>query len=376
MQPLLNGRNPTMANLPRIARGGAFAVLLPLVCVLAACSSVTGSKVATPAVVASSASVAPVAKPPAERFQMALELLQSGQSQQADEELHAYLKDMPYSKPAHDLVVQIETPLDKLFPAENFRVNLAKDESLSSLARTYLGDPLSFYALARYNGIAVPSKVNEGQSIKIPKTPSALAAQQAKAAKAPAEVTPAALFDRLLRQGVIVRPLAAAPKPAAVDPWKDIKANIGQRHYDEAIRIVDTGNFVPNRAQAAAVASAYAACAKDAAKRDPQKSSSYAVKGGRLYLQADEPTKAMETLQIAIALTPDGAEAKTLLAEASRKVADRRYKEGLVAFQRQDLDGAIAAWNKVLAIDPGYKDAQLNRAQALKLKENLKKLQQ
>ena len=351
-----------MASLPRIARGGAFAVLLPLVCVLAACSSVTGNKVATPAVVASSASVAPVAKPPAERFQMALELLQSGQSQQADEELHAYLKDMPYSKPAHDLVVQIETPLDKLFPAENFRVNLAKDESLSSLARTYLGDPLSFYALARYNGIAVPSKVNEGQSIKIPKTPSALAAQQAKAAKAPAEVTPAAL--------------AAAPKPAAVDPWKDIKANIGQRHYDEAIRIVDTGNFVPNRAQAAAVASAYAACAKDAAKRDPQKSSSYAVKGGRLYLQADEPTKAMETLQIAIALTPDGAEAKTLLAEASRKVADRRYKEGLVAFQRQDLDGAIAAWTKVLAIDPGYKDAQLNRAQALKLKENLKKLQQ
>ena len=84
----------------------------------------------------------------------------------------------------------------------------------------------------------------------------------------------------------------------------------------------------------------------------------------------------METLQIAIALTPDSAEAKTLLAEASRKVADRRYKEGLVAFQRQDLDGAIAAWNKVLAIDPGYKDAQLNRAQALKLKENLKKLQQ
>jgi lipoprotein NlpI len=46
----------------------------------------------------------------------------------------------------------------------------------------------------------------------------------------------------------------------------------------------------------------------------------------------------------------------------------------MIAFQRQDLDGAIAAWDKVLALDPDHKDAQLNRAQALKLKENLKKL--
>lgn len=60
--------------------------------------------------------------------------------------------------------------------------------------------------------------------------------------------------------------------------------------------------------------------------------------------------------------------------KAAKRLADRYYKDGLIAFQHQDLDGAIAAWNKVLAIDPAYKDAALNRAEAIRLKANLKKL--
>ena len=46
----------------------------------------------------------------------------------------------------------------------------------------------------------------------------------------------------------------------------------------------------------------------------------------------------------------------------------------MIAFQRQDLDSAISNWDKVLAIDPNYKDTQLNRAQALQLKKNLQEL--
>jgi Tfp pilus assembly protein PilF len=50
------------------------------------------------------------------------------------------------------------------------------------------------------------------------------------------------------------------------------------------------------------------------------------------------------------------------------------YERGLVAFQHQDLNTAIADWDKVLAIDPNHKDAQLSRAQAVRLKNNLAKL--
>jgi tetratricopeptide (TPR) repeat protein len=66
--------------------------------------------------------------------------------------------------------------------------------------------------------------------------------------------------------------------------------------------------------------------------------------------------------------------AQTLLASAKTKAADVHYRAGLTAFQRQDLDRAIAAWDRALAIDPEHKNAQLNRAQALELKQNLQRL--
>jgi tetratricopeptide (TPR) repeat protein len=337
------------------------AILLPVACSLAACATTkTNTQPATTAAAAALAAP-PAANTPAERFQRALQLLQDGQPQQADEELHAYLKDVPDSKPARDLVAQIETPLDKLFPIDNFHVVLAKDESLSSLAKTYLGDPLSFYALARYNAIAVPAKVNAGQPIKIPKTPFALAAEKALAAKEPDEPeTPTP---------------TPKPKLTAGEIWKEIEADVRHHRYGEAVELFDANEFTANRAQARVIASAYAAEAKAKRERNPQICARYAMKAGQLYFDADEPAKAMEALDIALAAAPGDAEAAALRQQAAHKIADRKYKEGMIAFQHQDLDGAIAAWDKVVALEPEYKDVQLNRSQALKLKENLKKLQ-
>jgi tetratricopeptide (TPR) repeat protein len=76
-----------------------------------------------------------------------------------------------------------------------------------------------------------------------------------------------------------------------------------------------------------------------------------------------------KTAALASKPRPDMPEHRT-----EKELANRYYKDGLIAFQHQDLDGAIAAWNKVLAIDPGYKDAALNRSEALRLKANLKEI--
>jgi Tfp pilus assembly protein PilF len=197
--------------------------------------------------------VAPVL-PATDHFQAAMQFLQDGKPQRADEEFHVYLQMVPDSKSAQILVAQIETPLDMLFPADNFVVKLAKNDTLSSLAKVYLGDALQFYALARYNAISVPASVKEGQAIKIPKTPAAIVALTRKA-------------------------------PASKDP--------------QAPASVGTG---------------------------------------------EKPS------------------------------VDAYYQDGLIAFQRQDLDVAIANWDTVLAIDPNHRDAQLNRAQALQLKKNLMQL--
>jgi tetratricopeptide (TPR) repeat protein len=44
------------------------------------------------------------------------------------------------------------------------------------------------------------------------------------------------------------------------------------------------------------------------------------------------------------------------------------------AFAKQDLDGAIRNWDRVLELDPGNETAKLERQKALALKEKIKAL--
>jgi tetratricopeptide (TPR) repeat protein len=236
--------------------------LAGLLLVLASCSALQKPK------------PAPVAPPPpvqaavpSPHLQHAVELLKAGKAQAADAELHAYLNAFPESREAKYLIAQIETPIAKLYPSDSFTVPLAKGESLLTLARTYLNNPLSFYGLARFNNIGVPNKVAHGRLVRIPKTPEALAALANRAAK-PETPVPA----------VQPAPVAASPEAAP--------ASAGDQHA----------------------------------------------------------------------------------------LAEDWYRRGLIAFQRQDLDGAIADWDKTLAIEPDNKEAQLNRAQAVRLRSNLAKL--
>jgi len=212
--------------------------------------------------------VAPIssASSNAAQFQHALELLQDGDAKSADVELHTYLRNVPDSTAASYLIAQIETPLPALFPSASFAVRVTKNDTLSSLARTYLGNSLGFYGLARYNEIAVPSKVSEGQRLRIPKTAEAVQARARMVA------------------------IVTAPPPATVTP------------------------------------------------------------------------------------TPPDAVANSPATQ--HKLAEEYYQRGLAAFQRQDLDAAIANWDKTLAIDPKFANAQLERAQAIRLKNNLAKLRQ
>jgi tetratricopeptide (TPR) repeat protein len=200
---------------------------------------------------------------PAHRLDLAVTLLEKGDSELAKTELKKLLAEAPDNQQAVFLMRQIDTPLVALYPQRSFAVKLAPDGSLSELAQTYLGNPLAFYGLARLNAIPVPANVKVGRIIRIPGTETALAARA-----------------RLRKHASAPDTTALTPKPRTVMP--------GPR--------------------------------------------------------------------------------------AEKELADRYYKDGLIAFQRQDLDGAIAAWNKALTIDPGYKDAALNRAEALRLKANLKKM--
>jgi tetratricopeptide (TPR) repeat protein len=252
-------------------------------------------------------------------------------------------------------------------------VQLGRDETLSSLAGLYLGDVLGFYGLARYNNIENPSRVAVGQNIRIPRTPQTLAAQamrasmqqQASAMPAPPPAPPAAA------------PPAAAPRRAAIQPgpWASIRQAVGAGRFDDAVKEAETARVNPDAAQAVVLAAAYAGNAKALRASNATLAGTQAVRAGQLYLEtANRPEEALEPLRLAVAINPADTRAQTLLTSAKNKATDINYRIGVAAFQQQDLDRAIAAWDKTLAIDPDHKNAQLNRAQALELKQNLQKL--
>jgi len=319
-----------------------------------------------------------------ERFQVAVNALQQGDSARAEVELKAYLLEVPNSAPARNLLTQIQTPLDMLFPADSFTVQLGQNETLSSLSGIYLGDVLGFYGLARYNGIENPSRVALGQMIRIPRTPSAIAAQAMRAsmpapqASLTQQMTPTMplVLAPPPQPGAPPRPAPPPARPAPPrDPWVSIRQNVTAGRFEAAIRDAETARVTPDRNQAVILASAYVGNAKATRMTNATQAAAQALRAGQLYLEtANRPEDAIEPLELAVMLAPMDNRAQMLLTTAKTRTTDVYYRNGVAAFQRQDLDGAIAAWDKVLALDPNHKNAQLNRAQAIELKQNLQRL--
>jgi len=328
--------------------------------------------------------------PARERFQVAINALQQGDAPRAAVELRAYLAEVPNSTPARNLLAQIETPIEMLYPAESFNVQLQQSETLSSLAGIYLGDVLGFYGLARYNGIENPSRVALGQTIRIPRTPATLAAQANRASMAGMQASLAPMPMPGAMPAMPPPPAAAPPPPPPVvasapppparpapprDPWISIRENVAAGRFDAAIRDAETARVTPNGAQAIVLASAYAGNARAIQATNATEAAAQAFRAGQLYLEtANRPADAIAPLELAMMLSPMDNRAVTLLATAKTRVSEGYYRDGVAAFQRQDLDGAIAAWDRALAVDPNHRNAQLNRAQAVELKQNLQRL--
>ena len=58
--------------------------------------------------------------------------------------------------------------------------------------------------------------------------------------------------------------------------------------------------------------------------------------------------------------------------DAARSALIRSYdREGTQAFQRQNLDLAIAKWDRILELDPGNQKAKLERERAVDLKKRM-----
>jgi tetratricopeptide (TPR) repeat protein len=255
--------------------------------------------------------ITPAMRQQAQRMAMAAAgMLESGQEDQARTELQHALCTDPHNRLAQNLVRQMTVDPVATLGRESFAYTLRPHETLSAIAGRFLGDIYSFHILARYNGIAVPRLVSEGQTLRIPGK-----APPPEALREPMRVEPTAV------------PALASPVPNLVTtPPLPSEPTAGER----ALR------------------------AAEAAER-----------GGDL-------ERAHAEYRRAASLDQPAAEAK---AERVRVQLVQRYAlNARTAFARQDLDGAIRAWDRVLSLEPGNDTARLERQRALVLKEKVKRL--
>ena len=131
---------------------------------------------------------------------------------------------------------------------------------------------------------------------------------------------------------------------------------------------------------------------KDIVKKDPKNLSAW-VEMGNLYFDSNQPKEAIEAYRQYLAVKPDNPDVRTDMGIMYRKLGDfdqaieefkkaaqsdpnhfnSRYNLGLVLLHdKQDMKGAIKAWEEYLKVDPKSERAERVRIQMEKLKKMVK----
>lgn len=239
-----------------------------------------------------------------------MELLEAGNEEQARSDLQRALTLDPANKLAHNLQRQLTVDPATALGKESFQYVVKPGETLSRIAQRFMGDLYSFYLLARYNDIKVPRQLAGGQVIRIPgKAPPPEPRRPEPASAKPAAPEPVA--------APVPVPVVAMPTPTA--PPEPPPAERALRQAEAAERAGDLDRALAEYRRA-----------------------------------GDQP----------------GAAAK---AEQMRKqLVARHTVSARTAFAKQDLDGTIDQWDRVLELDPANETAKLERRKAMGLKEKLR----
>jgi tetratricopeptide (TPR) repeat protein len=302
---------------------GTCAAVIVAVVVFTGCATQPAAPPAAPAAPAPEAAPPPAAAAPelspaqakAQAQKLALEAvdrLQNGDEPAARQLLSQAQGLDPSNDIARKMTEQISADPQKELGTVFFRYTVQRDDSLSKLAQSYLGDRFRFYILAKYNDMANPSRLAAGQVIKIP--------GKAQPAPPPATAAPA-------RPSSAPAEAAEAPAPSAPP--------------------VAEPATPPMNALAALL-----------------------QKGRQLQASGDLPG-AYGAFNDAVTLSPGNRDA-VLQRDAAKVALIRSYdREATQAFQRQNLDLAITKWDQLLALDPANQKAKLERERAMELKKRM-----
>jgi len=252
----------------------------------------------------------------------AIDLLQNGNEVDARTALEKATSLDANNDLARKLLDQVNADAQKELGSTFFRYTVQRDDSLSKIAQTYLGDKFKFYILAKYNDIPNPSKLAAGQVLKIPGR-----------APAPAAAKPAAPAPHVAEPAPAAAPAApAAPAEPAAPP-------------------------APAQAEAPSA--------------PPAKAASALMQQGMAQQKSGNLEAAYASFSEAARSEPGNKDA-VMQRDAVKAALLRKYdREALQAYRRQNLDLAIKKWDQLLALDPTNQKAKLERERAVELKAKM-----
>ncbi|TAN08763.1 MAG: LysM domain-containing protein [Rhodanobacteraceae bacterium] len=240
--------------------------------------------------------------------------LQRGHYAEGEKSLRRFVAAHPGDRSAQFMLHQLTVNPEKMLGHASRRYVVQAGDTFSTLAARYLGDPNLFLILARYNGSTNPSRLSVGQAIRLPTA--------APGISTPGDTTVSG------PNGTDQRAVANVPSevPSMPAPVTEATTAKAARLQAESVALADQGH----KAQALARLD-------QALDMDPR-------------------------------LQPSGAKSASLRQE----LLANYHQRAIILYRDQHLDQAIALWNHVLAIDPGYEPAVIYRARALEIKQRLK----
>ena len=311
-----------------------------------------------------------------QRLSKAIALLSEGNAGQAEAELRAYLGHKHRSKVARTLLKQISTPVAEYYPSDFVAITLSNGESLSTIAKQYLGDALQFYALAQYNNIANPGKTTIGQVIHVPLTEEAQAFIDFKLDKG----MDTSSTEQDHQAGSEFQQQVEKDQSPEVPTFTDIeqlRLLLGEGQHQQAVLAYEqTGpSFQLNGGDMQALIAAYSQSAADTSDSNPVLASSYYQRTGNLIASTGDNLLALEMFNRSMQLDSANEASKRRYSSLKLELTDAYHRDASLAFRRQELEKAIALWQQLLTIDPDHIHATNYLIQAQSLKDKLQRLE-
>lgn len=320
--------------------------------------------------------------------------LDSGRVDTAESQLLDILERRPASRLASRLLEQIRSDPKALLGDDYREVTVAEGESLSQIAERELGDAMQFFALARYNDIAVPRLLEPGQTLRIPEAPTAQPEPPAEAAEeeeAPVDEaetptstltpnpTPTPIADTGERLNATALGLVETGRDGLAYRVLTMVAYAGQLN-EQGFALLEQSalNLAAEREGLGELSAAVDLLDSSRRLMSERDGAALAAERNRLearvlfaegmeHRRGDRLDEALVSLERAVALDPAFAAAREEAARIREVLVLRRHEAALVHYRDQRLDAAIELWQSVVRLDPQFEPAQryLSRARAL-----------